>query len=421
MATFIGTNFRDVFTGTQNTMYGLDGDDDLRATGSYVTNLDGGDGNDLLVFQGASTYGELYGGRGNDSLFASTGIIADDYLNGGTGNDYLAGYYGNDVLEGGYGNDALFGGVGDDRLYGGDGIDALVGDAGNDRLYGGEGDDARIAIEVGHNFLDSFGGLYGGAGLDYLDGGVGNDYLDGGADSDILLGGEGNDTLIGGLGVDRLDGGFGNDLLYVDTNSDVVIEASGGGSDRVLASTSYTLRTGVEVETLTTNNNTGTGTISLTGNEFSQTINGNDGANTLIGLGGNDKISGLSGSDFLYGGTGNDRLFGGLGNDNFVFNTTLSATANVDTIGDFQNASGDNDTIRLENAIFAALATGQLTAAEFTANTTGAATNGSQHIIYETDTGKLFYDTNGNASGGSTHFATLAAGLVLTAADFFVI
>ena len=421
MATFIGTNFRDVFTGTQDTMYGLDGDDDLRATGSYLTTLYGGNGNDLLVFQGASTYGELYGGSGNDSLFASTGIIAADYLNGGNGNDYLAGYYGNDVLEGGFGNDALFGGVGDDRLYGGDGIDALVGDAGNDRLYGGEGDDARIAIEVGHNFFDSIGGLYGGAGLDYLDGGSGGDYLDGGADADILLGGEGNDVLQGGLGADRMDGGDGHDTFFVDSNSDVVIEASGGGSDRVLASTSYTLRTGVAVEALATTNSAGTGTISLTGNEFTQSITGNNGVNTLNGLGGNDIISAFGGSDFLYGGIGNDRLTGGLGNDNFVFDTALNATTNVDTIVDFHNASGDNDTIRLENAVFTALATGQLTAAAFTANSTGTATNSSQHIIYETDTGYLFYDSNGNGAGGSTHFATLAAGLALTAADFFVV
>ena len=421
MATFIGTNFRDVFTGSQDTMYGLDGDDDLRATGGYLTTLYGGDGNDLLVFQGAATYGELYGDRGNDSLFASTGIVAADYLSGGTGNDYLAGYYGNDVLDGGYGNDALFGGVGDDRLYGGDGIDALVGDAGNDRLYGGEGDDARIAIEVGHNFFDSIGGLYGGAGLDYLDGGSGNDYLDGGTDADILLGGEGNDTLLGGLGADRLDGGYGNDLIYVDSNSDIVIETSGGGTDRVLASTSYTLRAGVEVESLTTTNSAGTGTINLTGNEFTQSISGNNGANTLSGLGGNDTIQAFGGNDFLYGGTGRDRLIGGLGNDNFVFNTALNATTNVDTIVDFHNVSGDNDTIRLENAIFTALANGQLTAAEFTANTSGTATTASQHIIYETDTGNLYYDSNGNAAGGSVHFATLAAGLALTAADFFVI
>jgi Ca2+-binding RTX toxin-like protein len=486
MVNYIGTDFRDVLTGTQTTWYGLGGDDDLRATGNYLTIMYGDEGNDLLVFQGSATYGELYGGRGNDSLFASTGIIAADYLSGGTGNDYLAGYAGNDVLEGGFGNDALFGGDGNDQLEGGDGIDALVGDAGNDTLYGGDGDDGRFAIEVGHNFFDSIGGLYGGAGLDYLDGGRGNDYLDGGADADTLIGGEGNDTLLGGTGIDRLDGGFGNDLFYVDTNSDIVVEAEGGGSDRVVASASYTLRAGVFVETLTTANVAGTGSINLVGNEFSQTIQGNAGINNLVGGGGNDVLSGLGGNDnyfvdsqsdiidevagggtadrvytvgtfvlaaddnieflattnaastaainlvgnalsqtitgnagvnAIYGGLGNDTLLGLGGSDIFIFNTALGPS-NVDTLSDFTAA----DTIYLENAVFTGLTgTGTLTADQFVSNTTGLATTASQHIIYESDTGNLYYDSNGNAAGGSVLFAHLSAGLAITSADLFII
>ena len=42
-------------------------------------------------------------------------------------------------------------------------------------------------------------------------------------------------------------------------------------------------------------------------------------------------------------------------------------------------------------------------------------------IIYETDTGKLFFDANGSAAGGKTQFATLDPGLALTNADFVVI
>jgi hypothetical protein len=42
-------------------------------------------------------------------------------------------------------------------------------------------------------------------------------------------------------------------------------------------------------------------------------------------------------------------------------------------------------------------------------------------VIYETDTGKLFYDSNGSAAGGSVHIATLGPNLGLTRADFFVI
>jgi len=103
----------------------------------------------------------------------------------------------------------------------------------------------------------------------------------------------------------------------------------------------------------------------------------------------------------------------------FVFTTALNASTNVDHITDFSVA---DDTILVDNAIFVALGgNGTLSAAQFVANASGTASNASQHIIYETDTGWLTYDSNGNAAGGSTHFATLAANLALTNADFVVI
>jgi Ca2+-binding RTX toxin-like protein len=42
-------------------------------------------------------------------------------------------------------------------------------------------------------------------------------------------------------------------------------------------------------------------------------------------------------------------------------------------------------------------------------------------IIYNTTTGALVYDANGNAAGGVTHFAVVAHGLALTSADFVII
>ncbi|UVK42792.1 hypothetical protein BPNPMPFG_004510 [Mesorhizobium sp. AR07] len=80
----------------------------------------------------------------------------------------------------------------------------------------------------------------------------------------------------------------------------------------------------------------------------------------------------------------------------------LNASTNVDRVTDF---SVVDDTIQLDNAIFAALGgNGTLSANQFVANASGTATNASQHITYETDTGWLYYDSNGNAAGGSVHF-----------------
>jgi serralysin len=92
---------------------------------------------------------------------------------------------------------------------------------------------------------------------------------------------------------------------------------------------------------------------------------------------------------------------------------------NVDKIQGFNVI---DDTIRLENAIFTEIAgTRTLTSAQFHKSTAGVAHDGSDRIIYETDTGKLFYDSNGNAAGGSVYFATISKNLALTAADFFIV
>jgi Ca2+-binding RTX toxin-like protein len=145
-------------------------------------------------------------------------------------------------------------------------------------------------------------------------------------------------------------------------------------------------------------------------------LTGNSGNNSLSGGLANDTLIGGLGNDFLNGGVGKDVLTGGGGTDSFVFNTALSAT-NIDRITDFARGS---DKLLLDNAIFSAIAGVSLTAAGFAANAAGAATTAAHRIIYETDTGKLFYDSNGSAAGGNVQFATLTPGLALSHTDFSV-
>ena len=64
---------------------------------------------------------------------------------------------------------------------------------------------------------------------------------------------------------------------------------------------------------------------------------------------------------------------------------------------------------------------GKLSAAAFAKNTSGLATDKYDRVIYETDTGKLFYDADGNGKVKAVHFATLTKNLALTADDFFII
>jgi serralysin len=204
-------------------------------------------------------------------------------------------------------------------------------------------------------------------------------------------GGKGAADILRGLG--------GNDIYRVFNAGDVIVETSSqGASDRVMAGVGYALGTGVHVEILTTGSSTGTTSISLTGNEFAQEITGNYGDNRLEGKGGNDTLRGLS------------------GDDTFVFATALGA-GNVGRILDFSVA---DDRFLLSDSIFKALTPGVLAASAFRANLTGLAGDASDRIIYETDTGELYYDANGTGSGGGILFATITAGLALTNADFSV-
>ncbi|EBV3599807.1 calcium-binding protein, partial [Salmonella enterica subsp. enterica serovar Virchow] len=111
--------------------------------------------------------------------------------------------------------------------------------------------------------------------------------------------------------------------------------------------------------------------------------------------------------------------FGGAGRDSFQFDTA-PAVINRDTILDF--TSGE-DRIQLDNAVMAelGLTTGRLSAAAFWASTTGLAHDASDRIIYETDTGRLYYDANGSAAGGRMMIATLTGAPTITHADFFIV
>ncbi len=50
--------------------------------------------------------------------------------------------------------------------------------------------------------------------------------------------------------------------------------------------------------------------------------------------------------------------------------------------------------------------------------TGSSAHDSTDHVIYNRSTGALIYDSNGSAAGGSTVFAMLDKGLILTYADF---
>jgi serralysin len=168
------------------------------------------------------------------------------------------------------------------------------------------------------------------------------------------------------------------------------------------------------------------------------TLNGTSGGNTLKGYGGNDKLYGQGGNDYLYGGAGNDTLYGGKGKDSFVFDTKANSRTNKDAIKDFKVV---DDTVRLDNAVFTKVGSnGTLKSSAFWTNNTGKAhdkddrviydkdsgvlyydADGSDRVIYDKDSGVLYYDADGSGKGAAVAFATISKNLGMTNKDFYVI
>ncbi|GEO19104.1 calcium-binding protein [Microvirga aerophila] len=269
----------------------------------------------------------------------------------------------------------------------------------------------------------------------------GNDYADNifaWTGNDIIFGNGGDDNIAGSNGNDYIDGGWGIDTATFFGNiSNYVFSRNPDGSVQVTDLTGL-----IGSDTVTnvewfqfsdrllsfsdlfpvapplppTPAEPATPEEVYAGNN---TLYGTSGSNTLKGYGGNDKLYGQGGNDYLYGGTGNDALYGGTGKDAFVFNTKANKATNKDAIKDFRVI---DDTVRLDNAVFTKVgANGTLKTSAFWTNTTGKAHDRSDRIIYDKDSGVLYYDADGSGKGAATAFATISKNLAMTNKDFYVI
>ncbi|GAB4066244.1 M10 family metallopeptidase C-terminal domain-containing protein [Ancylobacter sonchi] len=137
----------------------------------------------------------------------------------------------------------------------------------------------------------------------------------GGSGNDTLLGNITNNVLNGNAGADTMVGLAGNDSYVVDNLGDVVVEATGEGTDLVYVRvSSYVLPANVE----NAKAEEGFGNIDVWGNGLANTMSGNAANNVLHGGAGADTLYGLAGNDHLDGGAGPDAMLGGLGNDTYI-------------------------------------------------------------------------------------------------------
>lgn len=417
-----GSSGDDVYYGgnLQDVLRGNGGDD--RLTGhEEADKIFGGDGNDTLIGGEGADY--LSGGTGKDtaeyssaasaivvsitdtalnaggaagdtfnSIESVTGSIFDDLITGNAGANTLTGGWGDDTLIGLGGNDTLIGDGGDDILIGGVGGDAHIGGSGTDTVSYA---DAAAGVTVNlvaaqQNTGEAKGDTY--QSVENLIGSSHDDHLTGNESANVFKGGDGQDIFFGR---------GGSDTYYVYDSATVVIETVfEGTNDRVTSAVDYKLIEDVEVEMLTTNGAVGTSDIDLTGNLFAQQISGNAGDNRLSGRGGADTLKGFGGKD------------------TFVFNAAFDEdNAKPATILDFKAV---DDRILLSDAVFTELAPGTLSAAAFRANAAGQAQDASDRIIYETDTGAVYYDADGTGAGASILFVELTGAPAITNADFSI-
>ncbi|PAP93172.1 hypothetical protein CIT31_22010 [Mesorhizobium wenxiniae] len=358
-------------------------------------------GNDEYYVDNAGDKGVESSGQGQDRVWTSVSYalsagssieVLGTTKDAGTTAINLTGNESAQTIQGNAGANVINGGGGADKLSGFGGNDDYYVDNASDKVVesSGQGQD-RVWTSVSY-------AISAGSSIEVLgttkDAGTTAINLTGNESAQTIQGNAGANVINGGGGADKLSGFGGNDDYYVDNASDKVVESSGQGQDRVWTSVSYAISAGSSIEVLGTTKDAGTTAINLTGNESAQTIQGNAGANVINGGGGADKLSGFG------------------GNDIFVFNSALG-NGNVDKVVDF-----NQDKIHLDDAIFAELKLGKLASDSFFAG--NAAHDSSDHIIYNSSTGALSYDSDGTGGASQTQFATLSPDLSLTAASFFV-
>jgi Ca2+-binding RTX toxin-like protein len=367
-----------------------------------------------------------------------------------TGNSYADLVYsagGNDTVNGAGGNDTLHGDDGDDTISGGNGADLLVGGLGLDTLDGGAGPDtasyaaralaviADLALTGGRNvtvggviedLLIGIENLEGGSLSDQLSGDglgnkliglAGNDTIGGAGGNDTLFGGTGNDVLFGGPGNNRIDGGQGRDATTYQSASQAIwadLSITAGPNVRIGGVLTDWL-TGIENLAAGAGDDTLFGSVvaeSLVGNGGNDSLAGQGGNDVLLGGTGNDTLVGDAGNDLLRGGLGRDFLIGGAGKDRFVFSDAITAG---ERISDFVSV---DDTINIEKALVPGLGA-TFTADELVFGTT--AKDGNDRLIYDFATGRLIYDANADAVGGTVVLVTLAPGSTLVFADILLV
>ncbi len=200
------------------------------------------------TFPSAQVYQSIY----IEDIFLGT----NDTIYGGDGDDFILGQNGADTIHGGAGQDDILGGHNvlgghddNDTISGGDDADVILGDNGvihrdwtgdsNNRweLYPAPFADVKRTVERFDDIEANLVGIH-------VQQFTGNDTISGDEGDDIIHGQRGDDVIHGGAGDDELIGQLGSDTIHGDA-----------GHDTILADNGYITRDYIDSQHVRTNNN----------------------------------------------------------------------------------------------------------------------------------------------------------------------
>jgi hypothetical protein len=142
---------------------------------------------------------------------------------------------------------------------------------------------------------------------------------------------------------------------------------------------------------------------------------GSKGDDHLVGMDGPDRLEGGRGDDILNGGYGADKLKGGPGDDTFVLDYLPDSGRRADSILDFRPG---HDLIGLSASAFTGLGS-DVSGKEF--HVGKEAEHHSDRLIYNDETGALFFDADGRGKIDPVKIAILDPDLKLHPHDFIVL
>lgn len=264
--------------------------------------------------------------------------------------------------------------------------------------------------------------------------GNGDDVYDG-VRGRIIEAGRSDARIESNGGAIRIHPGFSHERFLLSEASDVHLDFSKGPAVKLALDESFAATSVAAGDTYQGTITTLTGSRGadvFRGNAAGNWIEGGGGGDLIDGAGGNDSLwgdegRGLFGHDTLRGGDGDDKingafgrdvLFGGAGDDIFVWGIGDGA----DAIGDFSNATGNNDVIWLNVSGFGFPMTDRYVTADEFLITRGnnRAQDREDRLIFDTATTRLWIDPDGTGRRPPVLIADFAPGVRLTMQDLYV-